>query len=90
MSDKLDLLEQFHKEHQGTYNLDALSKLIIDAFYLGEQENLEAVQRVRELHKPIDGIGVKVCAICIEDHMMYWTEQAFYPCATIKALDGEQ
>lgn len=47
----------------------------------------EAIERVRELHKPIeigvdygDNYGALGCPICNE----------LYPCATIKALDGEQ
>lgn len=59
-------------------------------FYASQALDLEdAIARVRELHKQIDGIGVKVCAVCIDDRM-YWTEQTNYPCDTIKALDGEQ
>ena len=57
--------------------------------YILLKDAQEAIQRVRELHKQIDGIGVKVCAVCIDDNM-YWTEQTNYPCDTIKALDGEQ
>ena len=48
----------------------------------------KTLNRVRMLHAPIDGIGVKVCAVCIED-CMHWTEQALYPCATIRALEGD-
>lgn len=45
----LDLLEHFHKKHQGAYSLEALSQLILDAFYLGARQHLPAIQRVREL-----------------------------------------
>lgn len=47
----------------------------------------ETLNRVRMLHASIDGIGVKVCRVCIEDRM-YWTEQALYPCETMQALAG--
>ena len=65
------------------------AKALLGALDKKHLENIEAIQRVRELHKQIDGIGVKVCAVCVNDQM-YWTEQTEYPCETIEALDGEQ
>lgn len=49
----------------------------------------QAIERVRELHKPVAGIGITECAVCVDDRM-HWTESVEYPCPTIKALDGEQ
>lgn len=40
----------------------------------------EAVDRVRELHKPVENTGLTECDGC------KW----IYPCETIKALDGEK
>jgi hypothetical protein len=62
---------------------------ICDSYELEIRMLDEAIQRVRELHKPVAGIGVTECAVCIDDRM-HWTESVEYPCPTIKALDGEQ
>ena len=60
--------------------------LNIDDVLRSNDEMSEAIQRVRELHKPFEmkipyGIVIrcKGCE-CYED----------YPCPTLKALDGEQ
>lgn len=49
------------------------------------EEQLAAIQRVRELHVPITrGLYIGHCRVCeIRD------EPIKYPCPTIKALDGE-
>ncbi len=55
----------------------------------------QAIQRVRELHKPvkswkgIDHTEIVGCYECEEtgSGREYWVE---YPCPTIKALDGEK
>lgn len=45
----------------------------------------QAVQRVREVHRPVsDPFGVS-CAACIGD-----SRRSPYPCDTIRALDGGQ
>lgn len=47
------------------------------------KEMREAIQRVRELHKPLQDkwlSDLRWCAIC----------EVEYPCPTIQALDGEQ
>jgi len=54
-----------------------------------EEGRQEIIYRIRKLHQEIDGIGVKVCAVCIDDNM-HWSEQTEYPCPTIKALDGDK
>lgn len=44
----------------------------------------QAVQRVREVHRPVsDPFGVS-CAVCIGD-----SRRNPYPCDTIRALDGD-
>ena len=46
----------------------------------------DAIQRVRDLHKPAtyaDGVVACMAENCHESH-------ANYPCETIRALDGEQ
>lgn len=56
---------------------------------LGQAE--QAVQRVRELHRPIpvtvnfDAKPTDFCKCCYEDR----AEDAKYPCPTIRALDGD-
>lgn len=48
----------------------------------------QAIQRVRELHKPDrDGDCVHCVTIATPDGSEYLSR---YPCPTIKALDGEQ
>ena len=61
-----------------------------------ELELMQAIERVRELHKPIDetnenGFVNTVCSGCYDEDAS--TGEKFhdlYPCPTIKALDGEQ
>ena len=52
----------------------------------------EAIQRVRELHKPVDiddlGSWI-VCEGCSNQFIDDEAPYVNYPCATIKALDGE-
>jgi len=51
-------------------------------------EAKQAIQRVRELHKPSEMLGIwdAVCSVCTEGDLHDYVE---YPCPTIKALDGE-
>lgn len=72
---------------EGKEMILAGERMWVEAQWAGDMQ--DAIRRVRELHKPVAGIGVTVCAVCVDD-MMYWTEQVEYPCDTIKALDGEQ
>ena len=52
------------------------------------KEMREAIQRVRELHKPDEYDDCEHCSrIAIPDGSELL---ARYPCSTIKALDGEQ
>ena len=67
---------------------DSFIKAIEQLEYIAKSHH-DAIVRVRELHQEIDGIGVKACAVCIDDRI-HWTEQAEYPCPTIKALDGDK
>lgn len=52
----------------------------------------KAIARVRKLHKPVELLTdygrTKICQECYE--VAGDRERAFYPCYTIKALDGEQ
>ncbi len=52
---KLELLEKFDKEHNGSYTVDDLAELIVEAYRLGEESIFipvckpeQAVQRVRD------------------------------------------
>lgn len=55
-------------------------QIILDAMVLRQ-----AVQRVRELHKQVNGPADDLtCDACAVDEINYPT----YPCPTIKALDG--
>ena len=48
-------------------------------------KNLKAIQRVRELHKEINGpADDTTCSACAFDEVNY----PQYPCPTIQALDG--
>ena len=49
------------------------------------KELLAAIERVRELHKPVENEIGTYCYECI-DNPDSWR----YPCPTIQALDGEQ
>ena len=52
-----------------------------------KQGRQEIIDIVRELHKPVAGIGITECAVCVDDKM-HWTEAVEYPCPTVKALEG--
>lgn len=60
----------------------------------GYECNCQAIQRVRNLHKPIatqysNEKKYTGCAVCGDEG---WNEQFYpheYPCETIKALEGE-
>ena len=83
---KLELLENFDKANNGSYKLDDLAELIVEAFELGSEDVYEKIERVRELHKPF-GDNNEWCDHCeIGQNSGY--EWADYPCDTIKALDG--
>lgn len=49
-------------------------------------KNYLAIQRVREIHKPVEYYGQRFCAVCVVDGI---PESISYPCPTIKALDGD-
>lgn len=57
-------------------------------------KDMEAIARVRELHKSETGYAGSVyCSICLYETENLGETVAFnenYPCPTIKALDGEQ
>lgn len=54
-------------------------------------EFYEAIQRVRELHKPFmwDFTPGVFCSVCLTQAGKI-TVQVDYPCPTIQALDGDQ
>lgn len=58
-----------------------------DLSYAPYNELVEAIQRVRELHKPVKTYGWLCCSYCAYVRDEDYQE---YPCETIKALDGEQ
>ena len=62
---------------------------VYDALEIGKKA-LEAIDRVRELHKSvkIEGTreGLRFCGICSDEP----NNLARFPCYTIMALDGEQ
>lgn len=74
-----------HFDRFVTEPLDVFSRRAIKAF--------EAIDRVRELHKPIrDSLGLLACAACSDIATManaYEVFIAFDFCPTIKALDGD-
>lgn len=68
---------------------------LIEDFKGEAHEYKQAIERVRELHKPVtsykgmDNDEIIGCYECEEtgSGREYWVE---YPCPTIKALDGDQ
>jgi hypothetical protein len=56
------------------------NKTAVQYMELNKQKT-EAIKRVREIHRPVSEEGAPTK--CLED--WFW-----YPCPTIKALDGEQ
>ena len=79
---KAELLENFDKEHNGTYTLEALAMLIVEAFNLGEEPS----HRVYKLHFKLPSNDVESGFTCYECSKTSLVE---YPCSTIKALDIE-
>jgi len=45
---KLELLENFDKANNGTYNLDDLAELIVEAYELGSDDVYEKIEPVRQ------------------------------------------
>ena len=56
---KLELLEKFDKEHNGTYMVDDLAELIVEAYRLGEESIYLPVYKMAKVAFS-DGIGVDV------------------------------
>lgn len=75
--------------------IDKLVRQAVEDGFYQQTKDQEAIQRVRELHKPVTsykGIHhdeIVGCYECEEtgSGREYWVE---YPCPTIKALNGEQ
>lgn len=59
------------------------SHVIVEADILDAA--LEAIKRVRELHKPESGQDRPTCSACHQADAKHWD----WPCNTIQALDGE-
>lgn len=57
-------------------------------FLVEANEAKEAIERVREIHKPyvVSGMACSCCKLSTECSVC----DESYPCPTIKALDGEQ
>ena len=51
-----------------------------------ELKLIQAVERVRALHKPVLVLGREFCIVC-ENHQQ---DMSLFPCETIQALDGEE
>ena len=75
----------------GTQDPELIDVFVIHKVCDGGLTSAEkAVERVRELHKPIEDAGrLGIYNIC--KHCSELAEIAYkYPCETIKALDGEK
>lgn len=86
--DKFELFEAFDLKHQGSYTLEALAALVIDAFDLGAESEQATIQQVRDLHKPNENDECSICAYAV--NFMGGLDYEPYPCPTIRYLDGEQ
>lgn len=51
-----------------------------------ELKLIQAVERVRALHKPVLVLGREFCIVCEN----YQQDMSPFPCETIQALNGEQ
>ena len=66
---KLELLEKFDKEHNGTYTIDDLAELIVEAYRMGEDSiYLPVYQMVKKAFN--DGIGVDMNDAKFYDRML--------------------
>ena len=57
-----------------------------------ELELMQAIERVRELHKPIacGNCGSVTCEAFCDECSVEYGNAVKYPCSTIKALDGDK
>jgi hypothetical protein len=51
------------------------------------QQAYETIERVKQLHNPVVSNKEIVCSECLADGGM---ESMFYPCATIRAINGQR
>jgi len=72
---KLELLENFDKANNGTYNLDDLAELIVEAYELGSDDVYEKIEGVREVIEK--HWNENICSLSTYQEI-------------IKALDGEK
>lgn len=89
---KLILLEEFDKANNGTYKLDDLAELIVEAYELGCDTEYEKIKLVRELHTPTTAGGCGDPDCCSPDDSEEFCSECQnyeYPCPTIKALNGD-
>lgn len=77
---KLELLEQFDKAHKGTYTIDDLAMLIVEAYTLGELEIYKQIQQIRKLYDNTCKETINGCSSDLEVFLSNLRE----------ALDGEQ
>ena len=78
---KLELLEKFDKEHNGSYTVDDLAELIVEAYRLGEESIFIPVYKLAKKAFN-DGIGVDINDQKFADRMLASKILLF--------LDGEQ
>jgi hypothetical protein len=90
---KVELLENFDKANNGTYKLDDLAELIIEAYELGCDTEWEKIKRVIELHYAVNDGGCgdpDCCSPSDSEDFCIICGGYEYPCETIKALDGDK
>jgi hypothetical protein len=72
---KLEMLEEFDKANNGTYTINDLAELIVEAYELGCDTEYEKIERVREVIEK--HWNENICSLSTYQEI-------------IKALDGEQ
>lgn len=72
---KVEMLEEFDKANNGTYTINDLAELIVEAYELGCDTEYEKIERVREVIEK--HWNENICSLSTYQEI-------------IKALDGEQ
>jgi hypothetical protein len=72
---KLEMLEEFDKVNNGTYTINDLAELIVEAYELGCDTEYEKIKRVREVIEK--HWNENICSLSTYQEI-------------IKALDGEK
>ena len=66
---KLELLEKFDKEHNGTYTIDDLAELIVEAYMIGEESIYLPIYKMAKKAFN-DGMGVDINDPKFADRML--------------------